>query len=801
LLVFAIGVWHYFKRAPSSVVDPQTVVAVGAARHASLLVAGTAPSVSPRSTAPNATQRDVAPPPALRVRLFQEDVLGGGNRALGETPAQVSVAPDGLLQVDLVLGVDASGPRLAGGPTLATQPTPDGWARFLRRVEGLNPQLLMEEVARVRLLQQEVVNGSAQLETRMSGIQKLADGVEKRRLELQATEAQQQELKELRKLSREMSTEISAGGTARKELADERAASLEVLQQLRVLLEGQGSAVELLRQRVETAQGSAANLEAQVNARNAEMAVLTAQAQKQVVAAADAQGRVDAVMREIEDLHIRHDELRDKEPLVEAATQKMVAMEAHARGLREQLLDLDRSEARVAALADTVTQADVVRGTVARAQEDALAAQQGLRALVDRAGGMTAELVEVRQGVDEVKSEVYALTQVQAGLGQASALLAELKGRMEDLQGARASVDAMRERLAGVEQAHDRTLKQEDAWLARQADLDALRSRLEHAELLSSSVQSQVSTLQQEHAAMASVMADARALANDVTTAQQAWKTAALDAQEARAQEARGKAAAAAVEEGDRALQQQVARLTALQADLDKGLTIKTQLAADLAQARAAQDAVAMQLKQVEEQRQGLDQHSRTLEDRASQLQATAARLDAAQDTLNTLATTADGVGRRLEGLERRAGALEDLRTALREVTQRHDEALRLVESWQARSRELDAFSSKVGDALDAAATLEARMKALAARDAAVKSVEDSAKLSAEIMDDVEERLLWLNEQRAVVELSADKVRILEDAMRAADSAADRLKRERSLADRIEQAIRTLRDREKDPAG
>ena len=92
-------------------------------------------------------------------------------------------------------------------------------------------------------------------------------------------------------------------------------------------------------------------------------------------------------------------------------------------------------------------------------------------------------------------------------------------------------------------------------------------------------------------------------------------------------------------------------------------------------------------------------------------------------------------------------------------------------------------------------------MKALAARDAAVKSVEDSAKLSAEIMDDVEERLLWLNEQRAVVELSADKVRILEDAMRAADSAADRLKRERSLADRIEQAIRTLRDREKDPAG
>ena len=123
------------------------------------------------------------------------------------------------------------------------------------------------------------------------------------------------------------------------------------------------------------------------------------------------------------------------------------------------------------------------------------------------------------------------------------------------------------------------------------------------------------------------------------------------------------------------------------------------------------------------------------------------------------------------------------------------------MESWQARSRELGALSSKVGDALDAAATLEARMKALAARDAAVKSVEASAKLSAEIMDDVEERLLWLNEQRAVVELSADKVRILEDAMRAADNAADRLKRERSLADRIEQAIRTLRDREKDPAG
>ena len=264
-------------------------------------------------------------------------------------------------------------------------------------------------------------------------------------------------------------------------------------------------------------------------------------------------------------------------------------------------------------------------------------------------------------------------------------------------------------------------------------------------------------------------------------------------------QERRLDALVAASRDHHAAVAERTTQLEALAEELNRGSLLKNELIADLTRVQAEHQETAARLAATEEQLKHLYALQRHLDDRQSALIAAEQRMAAFEAQAEHLARLAADTDVKLQVIAGREVMVAAIKAEVdqsgtsppppRATSMPSSSAARSCESLRTR---LDMLVQALGDTDERLATIEARR-------ALVEEVQSRTEMIANLLEDVGANLDMVAAQKAQIEHVSDQVARLEFSMQQSQNTIRALHHERERAERVEEAIRQLRTRERSP--
>ena len=262
-------------------------------------------------------------------------------------------------------------------------------------------------------------------------------------------------------------------------------------------------------------------------------------------------------------------------------------------------------------------------------------------------------------------------------------------------------------------------------------------------------------------------------------------------------QEQRLDALVAASREHQAAIAERTTHVEALAEELNRGSLLRNELITDLSRVQAQHQETAARMAATEEQLKHVDTLRQQLDDRQSALTVAEQRITAFEAQIENLARLAADTDVKIQAIAGRELMIAAIKAEVDQVRDVAAAAKSDVEAIVERRDELQAMRTRLDALVHALGDTDERLMTIEARRALVEDVQSRTEMIANLLEDISVNLDMVAAQKAQIEYVSDQVGRLEFSIQQSQNTIRALHHERERAERVEEAIRQLRTRER----
>ncbi len=595
----------------------------------------------------------------------------------------------------------------------------------------------------------------------------------------------------MEKLSQETSAQLSAATTAREEFSREF-----------VLLHKESRTLsEYLKTTVERLSVDKREFDAfDHRLRGLSMAVGEAETRMEGVLSKDKalsamNQRADELSKEFQTLLAQADEMSRKQGALEALGDRLAQVDEISRrtmaqheSLKQSRQDLDTLRVEIAEFHKSYAEASVLR--------DKLSGDRAaLEAFGERATTLLSRTPELESKMDAVLSKMATVDEGTKSATRLGELAAELDAQLTRVGARLQFIEKLEGRINNLHVVTadvDRKLAEQ---LARRNEVESLKS-------LCDTLGTQVGDAQQKLDGVAALQARLLPLTSQVATlgesiarSQQLVETvkqeeSVVHEQKARLAELVAQSKTLASETSERLKQVQ-----AVGDELGRAAAIKEELLTELARVQARQRDAVTQTEAAEDQLKRAETMVKQLEQRRTQLAFSEKKITTFELRLTDLTRATEGVEQKIKLIAEKESLVQAVKAeveSVHKISSRSKADLQFVTDHRA---EVTDLRGKVEDLLGRVSDTDTRIADIESRRKMVEEVQTRANAITNLLDDINVNLEMLGEQRAVIDHVGEKLARLDFMVQEAQNTLRALQREREVAERIEQGIKSLRAR------
>jgi chromosome segregation ATPase len=505
--------------------------------------------------------------------------------------------------------------------------------------------------------------------------------------------------------------------------------------------------------------------------------------------------RVDAVVKDIQTVGAHADELMRKQSSLDALSERLAHLDELGRRLAVQHETLTNGRADVDQVRQELQEFHKAYADATQLGDRLSRDRAALEAFGERAAMLLARTPELDARMEAILGKMHLVeegTKSATRLGETTAMLAEQVARV----GARAQfIDAIEGRLNSLHTLVADVSRSLGEQLARRNEVDAFKNTLDGIATQALDTQQKldgITALQQQ---LLPVPAEVSRLLNLVTQTQHLAKSVQQDEagildQQTRLSELVEQSRGLATVVGDRLKQMQ-----GMCDELARASTVKDELLNELSVVQARQREAISQTTSAEDQLKRVDAMLRQLEQRRTQLTFTEKKMATFETRLNELRLQSESIDQKIAALSEREAVVQAVKAEvenIHEISGRSKADLNFVTEHR---NEVATVRAQVEDLLSRVSDTDQRIAAIDARRKMVEDVQTRANAIGHLLGDISVNLEMLGEQKAVIDHIGEKLARLDFMVQEASSTLRALQREREVAERIEQSIKTLRTR------
>ena len=252
------------------------------------------------------------------------------------------------------------------------------------------------------------------------------------------------------------------------------------------------------------------------------------------------------------------------------------------------------------------------------------------------------------------------------------------------------------------------------------------------------------------------------------------------------------------VEQGKALASETTERLKQVQTvgdELGRAAVIKEELFTELARVQARQRDAVTQTEAAEDQLKRAETMVKQLEQRRTQLAFSEKKITTFELRLTDLTRATEGVEQKIKLIAEKESLVQAVKAeveSVHKISSRSKADLQFVTDHRA---EVTDLRGKVEDLLGRVSDTDTKIADIESRRKMVEEVQTRANAITNLLDDINVNLEMLGEQRAVIDHVGEKLARLDFMVQEAQNTLRALQREREVAERIEQGIKSLRAR------
>ena len=229
--------------------------------------------------------------------------------------------------------------------------------------------------------------------------------------------------------------------------------------------------------------------------------------------------------------------------------------------------------------------------------------------------------------------------------------------------------------------------------------------------------------------------------------------------------------------------------------ELGRAAAIKEELLTELARVQARQRDAVTQTEAAEDHLKRAETMVKQLEQRRTQLAFSEKKITTFELRLTDLTRATEGVEQKIKLIAEKESLVQAVKAeveGVHKISSRSKADLQFVTDHRA---EVTDLRGKVEDLLGRVSDTDAKIADIESRRRLVEEVQTRANAITNLLDDINVNLEMLGEQRAVIDHVGEKLARLDFMVQEAQNTLRALQREREVAERIEQGIKSLRAR------
>jgi chromosome segregation ATPase len=606
-------------------------------------------------------------------------------------------------------------------------------------------------------------------------------------------------LRQAEELAEEVQGELDAATVRRdafrRETARTETDGAKLIQSVRAQIERlaiEGTNFETHEQRIADLRGALDTAERQLEA------VL---ARQEVVGALDR--KAEALGQTVRHLSTELGELSRRRAEVDTLAERLACVEATAR----------ETEARQAGLESGRQQLEELRAELeaihtSRASAAALCTQLNTdRVALETAGENIArfavEAPAIENKLEVVLEKLRLLDDADRMAERTKETITELEAMLARSTEKLQFVEKVEQRLHGLHKLNTEVGRRMEEQLVRRADLEGIRTRTDEISAHISDAHQQLGAIRTAQEKLPAILESAATLGRDIEQLETRLNGLRRSETDLADQEQRLDALVAASRDHHAAITERTTHLEALAEELNRGSLLRSELIADLARVQARHQETAARMAATEEQLKHVDALRQQLDDRQSALTVAEQRMAAFEAQIGNLARLAADTDVKIQAIAGRELMVAAVRVEVDQVRDVAAAAKSDVEAIVERREELQALRTRLDVLVQALGDTDERLTTIEARRALVEEVHSRTEMIAHLLEDIGVNLDMVAAHKAQIEYVSDQVARLEFSIQQSQNAMRALHHERERAERVEEAIRQLRTRERStrPAG
>ena len=527
-------------------------------------------------------------------------------------------------------------------------------------------------------------------------------------------------------------------------------------------------------------------------------------------AVGEAEARMDGVLQKDKNLAVmnqRADELSKAFQTLNAQADEMARKQGALEALNERLSQVDemgrRTQAQFEALKQSRQELEQLRADIAEFHKaHAAAAQLGdklsadrasLEAFGERATTLLSRTPELESKMDAVLSKLATVDEGAKAATRLGELTAELDAQLTRVGSRLQFIEKLEGRINNLHMVTSDVDRKLTEQLARRNEVEGLKG-------LCDTLGTQVVDVQQKLDGVAAMQNRLAPITSQVAALQQSLERSEQLAQSVKQEESvvhEQKARLTELVEQGRSLAAETAeRLKQVQTvtdDLGRASAIKEELMTELARVQSKQRDAVTQTEAAEDQLKRAETMVKQLEQRRTQLAFSEKKIVTFEQRLAELARGAETVEQKIKAIAERDVLVQAVKAeveAVHKISSRSKADLQFVTDHRTDVADLRA---KVEDLMGRVSDTDSKIAAIEARRKMVEEVQTRANAITNLLDDINVNLEMLGEQRAVIDHVGEKLARLDFMVQEAQNTLRALQREREVAERIEQGIKSLR--------
>lgn len=503
--------------------------------------------------------------------------------------------------------------------------------------------------------------------------------------------------------------------------------------------------------------------------------------------------RADELSKSFQMLVVQADEMARKQGALEVLGERLSQVDELGRRTQAQHEALKQSRQELEQLRAEIGEFHTAHAAAAQLRDKLAADRASLEAFGERAASLLSRTPELESKMDAVLSKMATVDEGAAAATRLGEVTAELDAQLTRVGTRLQFIEKIEGRINNLHVVTadvDRKLAEQ---LARRNEVESLKS-------LGDTMATQIVDVQQKLDAVAATQSRLVPITSQVAALQSALEKAMQLAQSVKQEETviqeQRTRLAELVEQGRGLSAETAERLKQVQnvnGELGRAAAVKDELLSELGRVQARQRDAVSQTEAAEDQLKRAETMVKQLEQRRTQLAFSEKKITTFEQRLAELGRGAAALEQKIKAIAERDALVQAVKAeveAVHQISSRSKADLQFVADHRADVSDLRV---KVEDLLGRVDDTDTKIAAIEARRRMVEEVQTRANAITNLLDDINVNLEMLGEQRAVIDHVGEKMARLDFMVQEAQNTLRALQREREVAERIEQGIRSLR--------